>query len=296
MDDIQQMREYVALVELRSFTAVAKRFFLNQSTVSKRLKRMEDELGVTLIERGSKSVAPTEEGMLAYQAFKDIIARYDALEASLDVLNRERTGILSIGVLYHGVDELTAPFVSEFKKVCPNVKVRYVPCQNYQVAERLASEEIDVGFAGIALEGGEAVAFAPDARFSYIPIRKQVERCAVSPKSLLAKLDVVDVADLADHTFLCVSDEGMGPEMAKELFGCERFIDAGQVDMVPMMLSENPDAFTISDDLIEKRFGHMISFRPLSKPIIRASYCFVRRKDDANPLVALFEKTIHELG
>lgn len=63
-----------------------------------------------------------------------------------------------------------------------------------------------------------------------------------------------------------------------------------------MMLSENPDAFTISDDLIEKRFGHMISFRPLSKPIIRASYCFIRRKDDANPLVALFEKTIHELG
>lgn len=187
MEDINLMREYVRLVECRNFTLVAKEFFLSQPTVSKRLKRMEDELGVTLIERGSKSVAPTEEGMLAYQAFKDIIARYDALETSLDVLNRERTGILSIGVLYHGVDELTAPFVSEFKKVCPNVKVRYVPCQNYQVAERLASEEIDVGFAGIALEGGEAVAFAPDARFSYIPIRKQVERCAVKPQEPLGE-------------------------------------------------------------------------------------------------------------
>lgn len=296
MDDIQQMCEYVALVELRSFTAVAKRFFLSQSTVSKRLKRMEDELGVTLIERGSKSVAPTEEGMLAYQAFKDIIARYDALETSLTALNRERTGVLSIGVLYHGVEELAAPFVSEFKKACPNVKVRYVPCQNYQVAERLASEEIDVGFAGIALEGGEAVSFAPDARFSYIPIRRQVERCAMSPESPLAKLDVVDVADLAGHTFLCVSDEGMGSEMAKELFGCDKTIDAGQVDMVPMMLVENPDAFVISDDLIEKRFSHNLAFRPLSRPVFNASYCFVRRKDDDNPLVSLFEKTIHELG
>ena len=58
------MREYVALVELRSFTAVAKRFYLSQSTVSKRLKRIEDELGTTLIDRGPRSVAPTEEGML----------------------------------------------------------------------------------------------------------------------------------------------------------------------------------------------------------------------------------------
>ena len=295
MDDIQQMREYVALVELRSFTAVAKRFFLSQSTVSKRLKRMEDELGVTLIERGSKSVAPTQEGMLAYEAFKDIIARYDTFETSLSALNRERTGVLSIGVLYHGVEELAAPFVSEFKRACPNVKVRYVPCQNYQVSERLASKEIDVGFAGVTLSN-DSVAFSPDSRFSYIPIRRQIERCAMSPASSLAKLDVIDIADLAEHTFLCVSDEGMGPEMAKEVFGCELTLDAGQVDMVPMMLVENPDAFVISDDLIEKRFDHMLAFKPLSTPVFGASYCFVRRKDDANPLVALFEKTIHELG
>lgn len=294
MDDIQQMREYVALVELCSFTAVAKRFYLSQSTVSKRLKRMEDELGVTLIERGSKSVAPTQEGLVAYEAFKDIIARYDALETSLAALNRERTGVLSIGVLYHGVDELTAPFVRDFKKVCPNVKVRYVPCQNYQVIERLASKEIDVGFAGVALDGDTL--FAPDPRFLYIPIRQQVERCAMSPESPLAKLDVIDVADLASHTFLCVSDEGMGPEMARGVFGCEKTIDAGQVDMVPMMLVENPDAFVISDDLIERRFSHTLAFRPLSRPVFNASYCFVRRKDDDNPLVALFEKTIHELG
>ena len=109
MNDIDQMREYVSLVELRSFTAVAKRFYLSQSTVSKRLKRIEDELGVALFERGSKSVMPTEEGLVVYRAFKEIIARYDAMDAELDALNRERRGELSIGVLYHGVEELTTP-------------------------------------------------------------------------------------------------------------------------------------------------------------------------------------------
>ena len=42
--------------------------------------------------------------------------------------------------------------------------------------------------------------------------------------------------------------------------------------------------------------SHMLAFRPLSSSVFGASYCFVRRKDDRNPLVSLFEKTIHELG
>ena len=294
MNDIDPMREYVTLVELRSFTAVAKRFYLSQSTVSKRLKRLEEDLGVLLIERGSKSVAPTKEGLVAYEAFKDIIARYDAFETSLSALNRERTGVLSIGVLYHGVEELATPYVRAFKKFCPNVTVRYVPCQNYQVIERLNSGEIDIGVTGVSLGDADS-AYALGPRFHYVPVRPQHERCAVSKRSPLAGRETVSVDELRDYAFVCMSDEGITPELARELFGCATTFDAGQIDMVPMVLDENPHAFALIDDLTAERFSGTVSSMPFDEEILGLTYSYVRRKDDTNPLVALFEKTLLEL-
>lgn len=291
MDDIEQMREYVSLVELRSFTAVARRHYLSQSTVSKRLKRMEDDLGVTLIERGPKSVSPTEEGMIAYEAFRDIIARYDVLQSSLSALNRERRGELSIGVLYHGIEELTTPFVRAFNKVCPNVSVRYVPCQNYQVIEKLDAGEIDVGVTGVALEG-EGVKYAAADRFVYTPVCPQHERCAFSPRSPLAGLDLVRTCDLRSLTFVCMSDEGVTPELVRELFGFTSTVDARQIDMVPMMLAENPHAFALIDAMTAERFGSSVVALPFETPMLGLTYCYACRKDNNNSLVPLFLKSV----
>jgi DNA-binding transcriptional LysR family regulator len=274
---------------------VAKRFYLSQSTVSKRLKRIEDELGTTLIDRGPRSVAPTEEGMLVYEAFKDIIARYDLLETSLAVLNRERRGELSVGVLYHGVEELAAPFVREFKKICPNVRVRYVPCQNYQVIERLESGKIDVGVTAASLSN-EGEMFSRDGRLAYTPVCPQLERCAVSSKSPLAGCSSVSKEQLRDLTFVCMTDEGLTASLARDVFGCTRTVDAGQIDMVPMMLAEDPDAFALIDDLTARRFSGTVASIPFEEPMLGLTYCYVCRKDDTNPLVSLFLKTISEQG
>ncbi|MCG8619796.1 MAG: LysR family transcriptional regulator, partial [Desulfobacterales bacterium] len=66
--NIDQLKTYIAVVETRSFTKAAKTVNLTQSAVSLQIKRLEDELGVSLLTRVAKKVNLTAPGkdLLAY--------------------------------------------------------------------------------------------------------------------------------------------------------------------------------------------------------------------------------------
>lgn len=288
MPSVDQMREFVCLAETKSFTAVAKRFYMSQPAVSKRVQRLEEELGSKLLDRGPKSFELTEAGRLACETFSRMLDEYDQLGRSLEALSREASGVLTVGVLYYGVEELTNPFVREYKARYPHVKVRYVSCQGYQVLEHLLAGDIDLGI--IVLPNGKR-----DNRFACTFIQEVAERCVVSAESPLAKLPSVSKEDLADYTVVYLSDEGMDAETSIHDTGCRDAVDAEQIDMVAAMLENNPRTFWISDDIIEGKLSANLAFVPVSEPIFGLSYYYARRINDDNPLVSLFEKTVSDL-
>lgn len=77
MDRIDVLRAYTRVVERGSFTAVADELRVKQSTISKWMAALEDELGVTLLERTTRSQRTTDSGQRFYTQAVAIVASYD---------------------------------------------------------------------------------------------------------------------------------------------------------------------------------------------------------------------------
>lgn len=77
MDRIEVLRAYARVVERGSFTAVADELRVKQSTISKWMAGLEDELGVTLLERTTRSQRVTDAGQRFYAQVVAIVSAYD---------------------------------------------------------------------------------------------------------------------------------------------------------------------------------------------------------------------------
>src|SRR6201997_293586 len=87
-DELGDLTAFLAVAEERSFTRAAARLGTSQSALSHTVRRLETRLGLRLLTRTTRSVAPTEAGERLLEtlrpAFDDIEARLDALSELRD--------------------------------------------------------------------------------------------------------------------------------------------------------------------------------------------------------------------
>lgn len=94
--NISTLKYFVTLAETLNFTKAARQHYIAQTTMSRQLAGLENELGVKLIERTTSSVALTDAGRIFLKDATRILSDY---ERALDNINRNKqlTGALKIG-------------------------------------------------------------------------------------------------------------------------------------------------------------------------------------------------------
>lgn len=98
MDRLEALHAFVRLVEIGSFSKVGTELRVKQSTVSKWLATLEEQLGAQLIERTSREQRVTEPGMRFYQRAKEILAAYEEAEAELSNSSPRVSGRLRVSL------------------------------------------------------------------------------------------------------------------------------------------------------------------------------------------------------
>ncbi|MEM7436177.1 MAG: LysR family transcriptional regulator [Myxococcota bacterium] len=98
MDRLDALHSFVRLVEVGSFTEVARERRVSQSTVSKQLAALEEELGAQLVDRTTRTQRLTEAGAQVYAEAQEILARYDSLGTSLEQADIEPRGRVRLSV------------------------------------------------------------------------------------------------------------------------------------------------------------------------------------------------------
>ena len=119
--NIDQLKTFVAVVETDSFTRAAGTVHLTQSAVSLQIKRLEEELGVSLLTRFKKSFEITGAGNDLLQHARKIIELHD--EAVLAVSNRSLAGHIRIGAPEDYISPFLTRILSRFSRSHPRVKV-----------------------------------------------------------------------------------------------------------------------------------------------------------------------------
>jgi DNA-binding transcriptional LysR family regulator len=138
---LAQLVVLAAVSERRSFRAAAKELEIAPSAVSHAISRLEESLGVRLLARTTRSVAPTEEGRLLLQRLKPALDEIGiALEAVTEAGGRP-AGNLRISAPRFASDILLAPRLGEFLNRYPDITLE------------IANED---GFTDIVREGFDA--------------------------------------------------------------------------------------------------------------------------------------------
>lgn len=140
--DSELLRTFVTIVDCGSFSGAAQRLFRGQSAVSLQMKRLEDRLGVQLLERDRRRVIPTLQGERILERARKIIALNDALVA--DACEPALRGVVRIGAPEDFATSHLPQVLAQFTHAYPQVALE-VTCElTMSVLDRFARGELDI--------------------------------------------------------------------------------------------------------------------------------------------------------
>ena len=193
--ELRQLRYLVALDDERHFTRAAARLHIAQPALSQQIKRLEDELGLALVDRTTRHVALTPAGELLTQRARRALAEVDAAGEELSELSGLRTGRVVIGAMRStGRFDLSSLFAA-FHERHPHVDlvVREEPSE--VMLERLHGDALDVAFLSVnRLDPG------PDIQVH--PLIDEPLVALFASSHPLAGRRVVDMTELRDERFV----------------------------------------------------------------------------------------------
>ena len=121
---LENIRVFVRVVELGSFSAAGRNLRLSPAVVSHRIQQLEGHVGIRLLNRTTRQVQPTEQGMLYYEACLEVMRAVEQAETSVAGAGAAPRGTLKVTAPLVFGRRILAPLIPEFQTIVPNVEVQ----------------------------------------------------------------------------------------------------------------------------------------------------------------------------
>jgi DNA-binding transcriptional LysR family regulator len=131
MTDLNALVIFAKVVEASSFSEAARRLRMPVSTVSRRISELEDQLGVRLLDRSTRSLRLTDLGA---EVLEHAQRSADVSEAVQDIVSNRQasvSGTLRLSAPPNISDTLLSPLVAAFQASYPNVRVKILIAERY---------------------------------------------------------------------------------------------------------------------------------------------------------------------
>jgi DNA-binding transcriptional LysR family regulator len=120
-DDLNVLSAFLAVAEERSFTKAAKRLSVSQSALSHAIRGLEEEVGVRLLARTTRSVAPTDAGEELLRSLQPALGEIRATLGRISGLRGRPTGRVRLVVSPLAAASVMGPKLGEFARAYPDV-------------------------------------------------------------------------------------------------------------------------------------------------------------------------------
>jgi LysR family transcriptional regulator, transcription activator of glutamate synthase operon len=147
--DLRQLGYLVALANELNFTRAAAREHIAQPAMSQQIRRLEEEVGLALVERSTRHVKITRAGELLVARARRILAELVAADTELQALRGVRTGHVSVGAM-HTMGPIDLSLVlAIFHERHPEVELTVREMSSEELAEMLRVDELDLAFLSV---------------------------------------------------------------------------------------------------------------------------------------------------
>ena len=141
--DFRQLHYFKEIVKQGSISKAAEVLHIAQPPLSQLLKKLENDLGTTLIHRYRKKWELTETGEILYQYTEKMLKLTQDVQQRIREIEQGIAGTVSIGVSY-SCSNMLIDYVSIFRTQYPKVKINILTGNSEELLTRLEQREIDV--------------------------------------------------------------------------------------------------------------------------------------------------------
>ncbi|WMM26361.1 LysR family transcriptional regulator [Tissierella sp. MB52-C2] len=145
--DLRQLKYFLTIAEEGQITSAAKKLNMAQPPLSQQLKLLEEELGVKLVERGSRHVKLTDAGKILMNRARQILELSNSVVKEIDDFSKGLKGTLSIGTVSSSGETLLSGRISEFRKEHSGIKFEIYEGNTFALIDLLNKGIIEVGIA-----------------------------------------------------------------------------------------------------------------------------------------------------
>jgi len=191
--ELRDLEVFLALVNHLNFTHAAQEIHLSQPSVSVRIRRLQEELGVKLFEQIGKKIVLTEAGQLFETHARRVVTAQSDTRQAMEAYRGLEHGSLRIAASTTPGMYLVPRIIAQFKSQHPKIAMRLSIKNTRQVEEDIIKDEFDLGFVGGHLISNEVEA---------LPWRTDELVLAISPSHPLARRRQIKPTDLENEAFI----------------------------------------------------------------------------------------------
>ena len=218
--NIRDFEYLVALAQHKHFRKAAEACYVSQPTLSGQIRKLEDELGTTLLERSSRRVLFTDAGLQLVEQAKKILSEIKLFRDMASDQSGAMTGPMHIGFIPTVGPYILPRIVPTLKEQFPELELYLHEAQTQQLVRQLEEGKLDC----LVL-----ASVAETAQFKEIEVYNEPLSVAVPCDHEWAQLDEIDMLELNGRTVLalgdghCLRDQALGFCFAAGAKDDERF-------------------------------------------------------------------------
>lgn len=190
--EIRVLRYFLTVVREESITKAAEALHITQPTLSRQIAQLEEEMGVPLIQRGTRKITLTSEGRLLRRRAEEIVELAD--KAAQELLEQDVEGTVYLGCGELSSVQIVAELCGSFREKYPHVQFEI-----YTATADVVKERMDRGLAdvGLLLEPVDM------DKYDFIRLSEGEEWCVLMrPDDPLAELPAIRPKDLKNRPLI----------------------------------------------------------------------------------------------
>ncbi|MDK8641761.1 LysR family transcriptional regulator [Niallia taxi] len=273
--DIRQLMYFVEVVKQKSMTRASEKLHISQPALSKGIKSLEEEIGMTLINRSNKTHELTDAGQIVYEYAQKIMAQMDEMATTLHDMTNLARGSITIGIPPMIGSLFFPKVIAAFHNAYPNIHINIKEYGAAKVVKSVEEGEFEIGIAVLPL--------TDESSFNVFHLVSEEIKLIVNEQHKLADRKQVHMKELKEEEFIFYSEEFALYEMMKRGFINEGFepniiFKSSQWDFMIEIVAANLGISMLPESICSRTTNNQVRFMDL-KPVTNWQLAVITKKD-----------------
>ncbi len=265
---LNELKYIVALAEQKNFRKASEKCFVSQPTLSVAIKKLEEELEVTLFERKKSEVIITPIGQQIIQLAQSILEQTDEIKKIAQDEKQNGESELKIGIIYTIAPYLLPKLIPAFQAVAPHVHLIIEENFTHVLAQKLQTGAIDMAILSLPFS---------DPGIEIETIYDEPFVAAVPKQHPFAHKEVITLEDLKQETFLilgeghCFRDQIIEayPDLLHKNYHSnrlQRMLESSSLETIRYMVASGIGMTILPCTAVSEHDPELLTIKPLPDP------------------------------